>query len=66
MATSTLEPDPRPNEPPAEFTRGPFELVLMQDGKVLYQFHADQFAMFDDIAICDPEELAKMTPPQQP
>ncbi len=63
MADPTPAPDHRPNGPPTGPRPGRVEITVSQDGKVLHQFRADEFLMFDDEAVTDPAELAKFRQP---
>jgi hypothetical protein len=58
-------PEPNPTNRPPEPTQipGPIEVTLSQDGKVLYHFQADNAVFFDDEAITDPAELARLRRP---
>jgi hypothetical protein len=41
----------------------PYEFVVWHNGKQIYRFKSDSFVLFDDVAVTDPAELAKLREP---
>jgi hypothetical protein len=57
-------PPPEPGSPEADSTK-PYEIRVWHKGKVAYSLYADQpVEFFDDEAMTDPAELAKLRKPE--